>query len=153
MGFLTIIAVVADAFDVVQTPLADFQFLIPAGAILGFLFLSIIFVGIRVLRRFSMPLDELLEAADSIATGDYSIQVREDGPPEVRRLSETFNTMARRLQAIDQQRRTFFADITHELRTPLTIIQGTLEGIQDGLYPPDGSRLKSLLDETGSCRG
>jgi signal transduction histidine kinase len=145
---MTILAVIVDAIGLVRNPLAELNFLVPFGVVFGVLILSLVFIGIRVLRRFSMPLDELLEAADRISQGDYSTRVREGGPPEVRRLSETFNTMASRLQSIDQQRRTLFADITHELRTPLTIIQGTLEGIQDGLYPPDGSRLKSLLDET-----
>ena len=148
IGFMTIIAVIADAIGIVRTPLADLNFLIPFGVVFGCLILSVVFVGIRVIRRFSTPLDELLEGADRIAQGDYSAQVREGGPPEVKRLSETFNTMARRLQTIDQQRRNLFADVTNELRTPLTIIQGTLEGIQDGLYPSDEFHLKSLLDET-----
>ena len=56
--------------------------------------------------------------------------------------------MASRLQVNDQQRRAFLADVSHELRTPLTIIQGNLEGVLDGMYPADETRLRSILEET-----
>ena len=51
----------------------------------------------------------------------------------------------RRLRAIDPRELT--AEIAHELRTPLTIIQGTLEGLLDGLYPRVDAHLESALDE------
>jgi signal transduction histidine kinase len=40
------------------------------------------------------------------------------------------------------------ADVSHELRTPLTVIRGNVEGMLDGLYPVDESRLRSILEET-----
>jgi len=40
------------------------------------------------------------------------------------------------------------ADVTHELRTPLTVMQGNLEGMIDGIYPPDETHLQTILDET-----
>jgi signal transduction histidine kinase len=119
---------------------------------LGFLgFILLIFAigwGARSLRRMSVPLDNLLEASDKVAEGDFSARVEEKGPPEVRALTRGFNSMAARLQVNDQQRRNMLADVSHELRTPLTIIQGNVEGILDGMYPADEMRLKSLLEET-----
>ena len=56
--------------------------------------------------------------------------------------------MASRLHVSDEKRRNLLADVTHELRTPLTVIQGNLEGMLDGIYPPDETNLRSLLDET-----
>jgi signal transduction histidine kinase len=56
--------------------------------------------------------------------------------------------MAARLQAEDEQRRNLLADVTHELRTPITVIQGNLEGLLDGIYPPDQPHIASILDET-----
>jgi signal transduction histidine kinase len=100
------------------------------------------------LRRLSMPLGDLLEAADRVAEGDYSVRVGEQGPPEVRSLARGFNAMASRLQIADEQRRSMLADVTHEFRTPLTVIQGNLEGLLDGIYNPDAGRLKSILEET-----
>jgi len=100
------------------------------------------------LRHISAPLGDLLEAAGRIADGDYSPRVAERGPSEVRALARAFNGMAARLQLTEEQRRDLMADITHELRTPLTVIQGNLEGFLDGVYSPDETRLKSLLEET-----
>jgi len=96
----------------------------------------------------SVPLDNLLEASDKVAEGDFSVRLEEKGPPEVRALTRGFNSMAERLQVNDQQRRNMLADVSHELRTPLTIIQGNVEGILDGMYPADEARLKSVLEET-----
>ena len=49
--------------------------------------------------------------------------------------------MISRLEADEAQRRTLLADISHELRTPLTVVQGNLEAIVDGVYPPDPAHL------------
>ena len=96
----------------------------------------------------SRPLDELVDASDKVADGDFSVRVDVKGPPEVRKLLYGFNSMAERLQVNDQQRRNMLADVSHELRTPLTVIQGNVEGILDGMYPADETRLQSILEET-----
>jgi signal transduction histidine kinase len=150
VGLLGILRLVLAPFiDFHGTPPFDRpDFIFPFG-FLGFLLL--IFVigwGARSLRRMSVPLDNLLEASDKVAEGDFSARVEEKGPPEVRALTRGFNSMAERLQVNDQQRRNMLADVSHELRTPLTIIQGNVEGILDGMYPADEMRLKSLLEET-----
>jgi len=93
-------------------------------------------------------LDELVEASNKVADGDYSVRVVEKGPSEVRFLMRGFNSMAERLQTNDQHRRNMLADVSHELRTPITVIQGNVEGILDGMYPADEARLKSILEET-----
>ena len=104
--------------------------------------------GVRSLRRLSMPLDELLDASNRVADGDYSVRVKERGTSEVRSLTEAFNSMTEKLEINDNQRRNMLADISHELRSPITIMQGNLEGMIDGVYSPDVERLKSLYDET-----
>ena len=104
--------------------------------------------GARSLRRMFTPLDELFNASERVANGDYSVRVQEKGPPEVHSLTRSFNSMAERLQVSDQQRRNMLADISHELRTPITVIQGNVEGMLDGVYPADEARLKSIIEET-----
>jgi signal transduction histidine kinase len=141
----------------ILSPFIDFQgsppferpdFIFPFG-ILGFILLVFaVGWGARGLRRISRPLDELVDASNKVAEGDYSIRVEEKGPPEIYSLMRGFNSMAERLQINDQQRRNMLADVSHELRTPITVIQGNVEGILDGLYPADEARLKSILEET-----
>jgi len=124
------------------------DFVFPFG-FLGFIvLLAAIFWGTRSLRRMSMPLDELLDASNKVADGDYSVRVQEKGTPEVRSLTEAFNSMTEKLEVNDKQRRNMLADISHELRSPITIMQGNLEGMIDGVYSADVERLKSLYDET-----
>ena len=48
----------------------------------------------------------------------------------------------------DRLRRQLMADVAHELRTPLAILQGRIEGLLDGVYPRDETRLAELLEET-----
>ena len=60
------------------------DFIFPFG-FLGFILLIVaIGWGARSLRRMSVPLDNLLEASDKVAEGDFSARVEEKGPPEVR---------------------------------------------------------------------
>ena len=121
---------------------------LPLGLAALLLFISIVIVAIIGLRRISVPLDDLLEAAGRVADGDYSTRVPEKGLPEVRSMARAFNNMASRLHQADEQRRNLLADATHELLTPLTVIQGNLEGMLDGVYPADETNLRGLLDET-----
>lgn len=102
----------------------------------------------RALRKMTMPVASLMEAAGRVANGDYTARVEEHGPHEVRSVARAFNSMTERLQSQDQQRKDLLADVTHELRTPLTVIQGNLEGLLDGVYPPDEAHLEPILEET-----
>ncbi len=99
-------------------------------------------------RRISRPVGDLLGAAEQVATGDYRVDVEVRGPPELRQLTVTFNEMAARLAANEEQRRRFLADITHELRNPLAVLQSEIEAQLDGVHPRDDHHLASLLEET-----
>jgi two-component system sensor histidine kinase BaeS len=99
-------------------------------------------------RRVSRPVAGLLGAAERLSAGDYQVRVEPDGPRELRSLATTFNEMAGRLAATDEQRRRFLADVTHELRTPLAVLQSGIEAQIDGIHPRDDQHLASLLEET-----
>ncbi len=145
---VSIIGIFLNAFGIVHFSVEQFQWLLPASGIFIAFIVAMVVLAVFNLRRMSMPLDELLTASNKVAEGDYSVRVEEKGTSEVRSLTRAFNSMASRLQANDQQRRSMLADVSHELRTPLTIIQGNVEGILDGMYPADEARLKSVLEET-----
>jgi two-component system sensor histidine kinase BaeS len=95
-------------------------------------------------------LDAMLGATRRVQEGDYSVRLggmRSDLPP-IQELARGIDTMAARLEADEEQRRTLLADVSHELRTPLAVITGNLEAIIDGVYPPDAAHLAPILDET-----
>lgn len=129
-------------------PLDRPDFILPFGLVGILIFVTAVYWAVRGLRRMSMPLDDLLEASDRVADGDYTVRVDPKGPPEIRSMMQGFNSMVERLQENDRQRRAMLADVSHELRTPITVIQGNVEGILDGLYPADEARLKSIVEET-----
>jgi two-component system, OmpR family, sensor histidine kinase BaeS len=110
--------------------------------------LGVAFLAGRAVRRFAAPIGDVMEAADRVAGGDYSTRVQVRGPGEVARLASSFNQMTERLQANETQRRALLADVTHELRTPLSVIRGNVEGMLDGVYPPDEAHLGPVLEET-----
>ncbi len=107
--------------------------------------LAAVFVTVR---GGAGPLRAVMDAADRVAGGDYTVHVREGGPPPVRALARAFNAMTERLAHADRQRRDLMADVAHELRTPLTVVQGRLEGLLDGVYPRDDHQLAALVEET-----
>jgi len=150
IGFLALLRFVFSSFiEIHGVPLFDrLDIILPLGIAGFFILMFTMFIAARSLRRMSRPLDELVDASDKVADGDFSVRVDVKGPPEVRKLLHGFNSMAERLQVNDQQRRNMLADVSHELRTPLTVIQGNVEGILDGMYPADESRLQSILEET-----
>jgi len=115
----------------------------------GFVFVLVAILAFAGLTRgIVRPLGGVMEAADRVASGAYDVRVPVEGPPRLRALARSFNTMTERLQSADRERRDLMADIAHELRTPLTVMQGTLEGILDGVYPRDDERVRQLLGDT-----
>ena len=120
----------------------------PAVAILAIGMLIAFGAARRAVRRVGRPVGEVMEAADRVAGGDYQARVEERGSLEMRRLARSFNAMAERLGANEEQRRNFIADVAHELRTPLSVIQGNTEGMLDGLYPVDPEHLEPVVEET-----
>ncbi len=108
---------------------------------------GVVLIVRRTMRRVGTPLRDVMEAAERVADGDYSVRVTEQGPPAIHGLTRAFNTMAERLQRHDRLRRDLMADVAHELRTPLAVIQGKLEGLLDDIYPRDDGHLTELLEE------
>jgi signal transduction histidine kinase len=79
-------------------------------------------------RWVSRPLAQLDGAARRLADGDLASRaVVASGPPELRRLAATFNTMAGRLEALVHGNRAVIADVSHQLRTPLAALRLRLD--------------------------
>ncbi len=114
-------------------------------AVVGIVLLVLLVGGIR---RAAGPVGDLVEAASRVEAGDYTVRVPERGAREIRGLARAFNQMAERLATDSNRRRALLADVSHELRTPLAVIQGNLEGVQDGVYAADPAHVALLLDET-----
>ena len=117
-------------------------------AIVGSVLVMLAAVLAVAIRRVGSPLGDVVEAANRVAAGDYSVRIVEHGPPSLRTMGRAFNSMTSRLESQDRLRRQLMADIAHELRTPLSVMQGRVEGLIDGVYPIDRAQLGHVLAET-----
>lgn len=86
-------------------------------------------------RGMTGQVQEMSSAAERIAAGQYQERVAVRGADELSQLAARFNDMAARLEEVESMRRRLIADVSHELRTPLTAIQGSMEGLIDGVMP------------------
>jgi len=102
-------------------------------------------------RWVSRPLKGLDAAARRLADGDLAIRAKVgSGPPELRRLGTTFNTMAGRLEALVHGNRAVIADVSHQLRTPLAALRLRLDLLAADTShsdPETAHELAGALDE------
>ena len=106
------------------------------GSILWVLLAALIAVYF-ISERVIAPLREISNAAKKFANGKFDVRVPVRGSDEVSELAETFNNMAESLNNYDNMRNTFMSDVSHDLRSPMTSIAGFIDGILDGVIPPD----------------
>ena len=84
-------------------------------------------LGIRFARRFS----KLQSAFQTIADGDLSVRLPEQGCGTFSATYAQFNRMAQELQEVRSRRDTYVNTLTHEFKTPLTAIRGFAELLQE----------------------
>ncbi len=85
-------------------------------------------IGYWLARGAVKPLQEVISVAADIEASDLGRRIgAKGGPPEVRRLANTFDAMLERLDSAFQQQRNFVLDMSHELRTPLTALRGNID--------------------------
>jgi signal transduction histidine kinase len=112
-------------------------------------------------------LGRLNQAAQQIASGQFSVRVPPEGRDELAELAASFNAMASQLELaehkkkeIDTLRTDLVAWVSHDLQTPLASIRAIVEALADGLVDdPDTTRrylntakkdiqsLSSLIDD------
>ena len=95
--------------------------------------IAVYFISERVIG----PLREMAAAARKFASGEFDVRVNVYGRDEVAELAVAFNHMAESLENLETMRSSFIANVSHDLRTPMTTIAGFIDGIRDGVIPPE----------------
>ncbi len=98
-------------------------------------------------RRVLRPLSAMAAASRQIAAGNFAVRVEASAGDEIGELGNAFNRMADSLEKLERLRKTMVADVAHELRTPLTNLRGYLEGLADGVVPPEKTTFEMLQTE------
>ena len=104
-------------------------------------------LALWLVRQITHPLGSLTHAAGQIALGNLGVRVPVQSQDELGELATTFNAMADSLETQETLRRNLVADVAHELRTPLAGIQGTVEALQDGVFPVTTENLQTVHDQ------
>ncbi len=81
-------------------------------------------------RRPLSPLQEVMDATDKIAAGDYSVRIDPRGIEDFRLLGEKFNNMASELQSVEMLRSDFVNNFSHEFKTPIVSIRGYAKALK-----------------------
>lgn len=106
-----------------------------------------------LVRRVATPVEELAEAAQSMAAGDYDVDVPDAAfSAELQGLSSSFSHMARRLAETDATRTRLLADLAHELRTPLATLEAYIDGMEDGVVPEQPESWSTMRDQVSRLR-
>jgi signal transduction histidine kinase len=103
-------------------------------AVLGALpLLAVIAAAWPISRWILRPVRRLDEAAAAIAGGLVDTHVDVGGPPELRRLSTSFNTMVDVVNTALRRQRDFVADASHQLRNPLASLRLAVDNLEPHL--------------------
>jgi signal transduction histidine kinase len=103
-------------------------------AVLVGLSLLVLLVGagaaVPLARWMLRPVRDLDDAALAWTEGRFGDRVpARSGPPELRRLTASFNTMAARIATLVERQRSFVSYASHQLRTPLATMRLCLENL------------------------
>lgn len=97
---------------------------------LAVLFITII-VSVFLANSIIVPIKELTDVAEHMASGDLTIRSKKSNEDEIGKLSDTLNYMAEELKNREILKNEFISSVSHELRTPLTSIKGWVVTLND----------------------
>ncbi|MGR6807104.1 ATP-binding protein [Sphaerotilus natans] len=108
-----------------------------------------IVAGVHLARRILVPLNSVTDGIRRVAQGDLGARAvpGDRSLGEAAGLADDFNALATQLQRTTEEMAFWNAAIAHELRTPVTILRGRLQGLAEGVFTPDESQFRSLLNQ------
>ena len=93
----------------------------------------VFFTSLYIVQRITRPLVRVAKQAETFRGTSDIEPLPEAGPRELVSLARNFNTMAREVSRLLENRTTLLAGISHDLRTPLARMRLALELLPDGI--------------------
>ena len=118
-------------------------------------FLTVLYAVCDIIRRRVMidkPVEDILEATERIAGGDFSVRLRPNNTykqaDEFDRIMNNVNLLAQELGKSEILNADFIANASHELKTPLAIIQNYATALQNNTLDEKtrGEYVKTIRD-------
>jgi signal transduction histidine kinase len=104
------------------------------GIALALIFSVLSAAGLSILVTYllTQPLQKIERAAKRFSEGNMESRVPPLAIPELHQLGLTLNSVANRIQGVEERRQALISEVSHEMSTPLMIISGYLEMIAEG---------------------
>lgn len=130
-------------------------------------FILVIVISLIYSKFMTKPLVEMSNIAKKISECDFQYKYNVKSEDEIGVLGEALNLISSNLEKSlseiqdvneklkikmdikevqEEKRKELIANISHELKTPITIIQGSINGIKNGMYTAD--MYDDILEET-----
>ena len=131
------------------------QRILAAGLVFGIGMIFIVYMA----KRYTGPIEEVVEAARRVAGGDLNQELKTERKDEIGELTQSFNFMVKKLREereLEERLRKaehlagigqFSTSIAHEIRNPLNFISLSIDHIREKYRPADGdsSAFESLI--------
>ncbi|HSR11097.1 MAG TPA: ATP-binding protein, partial [Thermodesulfobacteriota bacterium] len=114
-------------------------------SVLAVALVAVLLLSFFITRSITHPIALLVGKTREIARGIFERSEQIPGPPEIRELSDSVNSMCEQLKALDNMKSDFFSTMSHELRTPLTSIKEGTNLLLEGVGGETTERQKKLL--------
>ena len=102
--------------------------------------------------RMLRPVNELKVGVEAMTRGryDYEITLDDAVDDELLQITRSFNTLARRLDEIDQQQSEFVSNVSHELKTPIASMKIISQSLVEAKGQVDDEVVFDFLEDINS---
>ncbi|PWV44405.1 HAMP domain-containing sensor histidine kinase [Nocardiopsis sp. L17-MgMaSL7] len=109
----------------------------------------LVMASLPLSRWVLQPIHRLDAATTKVTSGDLDVHVdAESGPPELRRLTDSFNTMVGVVRRALERQRSFVSEASHQLRNPLASLRLSVENLAPYLKGADAREAHAIaIDE------
>jgi signal transduction histidine kinase len=101
------------------------------------IFLAIVFglvATIIITRIISLRINKMVSAAEQISKGDFKIYIEDSSKDELKKLSDSLNIMAVKLDQSFSELNQFAYIVSHDLKAPLRGIENVIRWIEEDEY-------------------
>lgn len=105
-------------------------------------------LAVAIGSSIGADLDRLGATATKIASGDLTARTGVKRRDELGMAAVAVDEMADRLEATEEERRTFLASVGHDLRSPLASMKASIEALEDGLASDPQQYLRGIANDT-----